>query len=287
MGLEIVNYLKKFNNNVAMVRDEEGKEWIVIGKGISFGKKVGDKVVTSEIERRFLAEPSQDFSYIVQTIFSMEGEVIEAVNEMITEVESQLEIRLKEINYITLLDHINFALKRTTEGIEYSAPLKWETKRLYPKEYQIAIQAIFFLNQRLGITLPKSEETFITMHLVNAQDNKENLAQADRINRIVLSIMNFVAEEFSIQLDEESTNYIRFVTHLRYFIIRQLNDESLENSSLDQDLMKIIKDKYRRAYEVALGISEKVRREEGWEITSNEVLYLTIHIWRVSNTEES
>ncbi|WP_314060480.1 PRD domain-containing protein [uncultured Vagococcus sp.] len=281
-----MNYLKKFNNNVAMVKDNEDKEWIVIGKGISFGKQPGDKIVTSEIERRFLAEPSQDFSYIVQTIFSMDAELIEAVNEMIQDAEMVIGVKLKDKNYITLLDHINFALKRTSEGIEYSAPLKWETKRLYPKEYQAAIQSIGYLNQRLGVTLPKSEETFITMHYVNAQDGKEKLEQSDRINMIVRMIMTFVSDEYDLELDEESTNYIRFVTHLRYFIIRQINNESLKDSSLDRDLMKIIKAKYQRAYEVALGVGEKVRREEGWEITSNEVLYLTIHIWRVTNNEE-
>lgn len=281
-----MNYLKKFNNNVAMVKDNEDKEWIVIGKGISFGKQPGDKIVTSEIERRFLAEPSQDFSYIVQTIFSMDAELIEAVNEMIQDAEMVIGVKLKDKNYITLLDHINFALKRTSEGIEYSAPLKWETKRLYPKEYQAAIQSIGYLNQRLGVTLPKSEETFITMHYVNAQDGKVKLEQSDRINMIVRMIMTFVSDEYDLELDEESTNYIRFVTHLRYFIIRQINNESLKDSSLDRDLMKIIKAKYQRAYEVALGVGEKVRREEGWEITSNEVLYLTIHIWRVTNNEE-
>ncbi|MBP1041410.1 PRD domain-containing protein [Vagococcus sp. BWB3-3] len=281
-----MNYLKKFNNNVAMVIDNEEKEWIVIGKGISFGKRPGDKIVTSEIERRFLAEPSQDFSYIVQTIFSMDAELIEAVNEMIHEAELVIGVKLKDKNYITLLDHINFALKRTSEGIEYSAPLKWETKRLYPKEYQAAVQSIGYLNQRLGINLPKSEETFITMHYVNAQDGKEKLEQSDRINMIVRMIMTFVSDEYQIELDEESTNYIRFVTHLRYFIIRQINNESLKDSSLDRDLMMIIKEKYRRAYEVALGVSEKVRREEDWEITSNEVLYLTIHIWRVTSVDD-
>lgn len=281
-----MNYLKKFNNNVAMVKDNEDKEWIVIGKGISFGKQPGDQIVTSEIERRFLAEPSQDFSYIVQTIFSMDAELIEAVNEMIHDAEKVIGVKLKDKNYITLLDHINFALKRTSEGIEYSAPLKWETKRLYPKEYQAAIQSIGYLNQRLGVTLPQSEETFITMHYVNAQDGREQLEQSDRINMIVRMIMTFVSDEYQLKLDEESTNYIRFVTHLRYFIIRQINNESLKDSSLDRDLMKIIKEKYRRAYEVALGVSEKVRREEDWEITSNEVLYLTIHIWRVTDVEK-
>lgn len=278
-----MKYIKKFNNNVAMVKDSEGKEWIVIGKGISFGKKANDHVYVSEVERRFLAEPSQAFSYIVQTIFSMPAEVIEAVNDMITEAEGQLKLQLKETNYITLLDHIHFAIKRSTEGLDYSTLFKWETRRLYPQEYQAALQAISFLNQRLGITLPKSEETFITMHFVNAQSNLEKLSQTERINQIVRGIMLFVATEYQLELDEESTNYIRFVTHLRYFIIRQINQERLQDSMLDTDLMTMIKAKYQRAYEVALGISEKVRREEGWEITSNEVLYLTIHVWRVTD----
>ena len=39
-----MDFIKNFNNNAALVRDESGVEWIVLGKGIGFGKKLGDCV---------------------------------------------------------------------------------------------------------------------------------------------------------------------------------------------------------------------------------------------------
>lgn len=282
-----MRYVKKFNNNVALVQDQDNHDWIVIGRGISFGKEPGDKVTTSEIERRFLAEPSQSFSYIVQTIFSLTPEVIEAVNEMIEEAEKNMNVRLKEVNYITLLDHIHFALKRSVDGLEYSAPLRWETKKLYPKEYQAAIQSVAFLNQKLGVDLPDSEITFFTMHYVNTVEEKTTINQGQRIEIITSRILAFISQEYQIELDAESTDYIRFLTHLRYFVIRQINQEALKDTSLDRDLLMMIREKYQRAYQVALGISEKVRREEGWEITYNEIVYLTIHVWRITSEENN
>jgi len=48
-------FIKNFNNNVALVKDKNDKEWVVIGKGIGFGKKPGDLVDETKISRRFIA----------------------------------------------------------------------------------------------------------------------------------------------------------------------------------------------------------------------------------------
>ncbi|WP_278851458.1 CAT RNA binding domain-containing protein [Ligilactobacillus aviarius] len=39
-----MRYLKNFNNNAALVEDDSGKEYVIIGNGIGFGKHPGDLV---------------------------------------------------------------------------------------------------------------------------------------------------------------------------------------------------------------------------------------------------
>ena len=54
-----MEFLKKFNNNVALVRDDTGIEWVMIGKGIGFGKIKGEVLDTESVDRRFIAEPTK------------------------------------------------------------------------------------------------------------------------------------------------------------------------------------------------------------------------------------
>lgn len=46
-----MRFLKSYNNSVALVENEQGKEEIVIGKGIGFGLKKGDQIDQAKIER--------------------------------------------------------------------------------------------------------------------------------------------------------------------------------------------------------------------------------------------
>ncbi|WP_081313332.1 CAT RNA binding domain-containing protein [Brochothrix thermosphacta] len=46
--------IRSFNNNAVLVKDVDLTEWIVIGNGIGFNKKVNDAIDKSKIERRFV-----------------------------------------------------------------------------------------------------------------------------------------------------------------------------------------------------------------------------------------
>ncbi len=45
--------LNPMNNNVSLVRNSKGEELIVVGKGISFGKKKGDLISEDQVEKVF------------------------------------------------------------------------------------------------------------------------------------------------------------------------------------------------------------------------------------------
>ncbi len=266
-----------------MVTDELKNDWIVIGKGIGFNKTVGEPIAADEIDRRFMAEPSKEFSYIINTIFSIDAEIISVINEMIKQAEKFLHVSFNESSYITIVDHINFALKRTNEGIDYSVPLQWEIKKMHAQEYQAALLSLQFLKQKTGISLPETEEAFITLHYVNAQGNKNKLKEAEKIDRTIREITQFITTEYAVTFEEDSAHYMRFVTHLRYFVIRQLHNEAIgteEAEEIDEDMLQLVKTKYSQAYQIALSVIEKARKEYGWLPSLAEILYLSIHIKR-------
>ncbi|MFD0898024.1 CAT RNA binding domain-containing protein [Loigolactobacillus binensis] len=48
-------FVKNFNNNVALVKDQLNIAWVVIGNGIGFGKKYGEPIDETQVEQRFIA----------------------------------------------------------------------------------------------------------------------------------------------------------------------------------------------------------------------------------------
>ena len=51
-----MKFLKAFNNSAALVRNDEGQEEVVLGKGIGFGLKEGQDVDENKIEHIFKIE---------------------------------------------------------------------------------------------------------------------------------------------------------------------------------------------------------------------------------------
>ena len=96
------------------------------------------------------------------------------------------------------------------------------------------------------------------------------------ITKMVGDILNIVTYTYNIKLDEKSLNYERFVTHLRFFFKRLYNNE--KNKSNDDFLLNQIKVKYPEAYRCMLKIERYLEKE----LDSEEQLYLTLHIQRVT-----
>lgn len=58
-----------------------------------------------------------------------------AVEEIITYAKNTLGKKLNENIYVSLTDHINFAMERFRDGIEIRNALLWEIKQLYKEEF--------------------------------------------------------------------------------------------------------------------------------------------------------
>jgi beta-glucoside operon transcriptional antiterminator len=82
-------------------------------------------------------------------------------------------------------------------------------------------------------------------------------------------------------------NYSRFVTHLRFFVLRQLDQNPHVSPEVDATLLDVVKTKYEKAYKAVEKVANLLHKQHGWSLTSDEKLYLTLHIWRVTNLVET
>lgn len=212
-----MNVTKVINNNIVISENEEKQELVVMGKGLGFKKKPGDVIDDTKIEKVYLSTQEWNVTKLTQLLSSIPIEHIQAANEIINFAKVSLGKKLSEKLFLTLTDHINYAIERYQNGMEIKNALLWEIKRFYNHEYLIGKEALSIIKNRLAIELPEDEAGFIALHIVNAELDMAQVSQVSEMAKIIQHILNIVKYHFSMELDEYSLNYERFVTHLKFF----------------------------------------------------------------------
>ncbi|EFB61582.1 putative transcription antiterminator LicT [Lactobacillus gasseri SV-16A-US] len=255
-----------------MVQDDQGQEQVVLGKGVGFGLKKGDKIDESKIERRFTATSHQDE---VNQVKEINASTIDLTNKVIQMVEPLLNVKFNDFQYLALADHIDFALSRTEDHIDMSAAnTRWEVKNLFPKEYKISERVIALINKEMKVNLPPSESIFMTYHFVNAASDNDQVQETVEITELISGIIDIIQYQYQMTLDTESFNYSRFITHLRVLLVRLLRNKHQKSGELDDSLLAFMKIKYNHAYDTAERIATYLHSKKGWTLNSDDKFYL-------------
>lgn len=269
---------KVINNNVVSAYDDEQHELVIMGRGIAFQKKSGDPIDEERIEKVFSIQ-NKDISEKFKTLlYDIPIEYMQVCEAVIDHARTTLNKNLNDSIYVTLTDHITFAIERHQKGMDIKNALLWEIKRLYKEEFMCGVEAIRIIQDKLNIHLPEDEAGFIAMHIVNAELNEE-MPNVIQITKLIQDILNIVKYHFQIDLDEESLNYFRFVTHLKFFGQRLFNETQMENQN--EFLYEVVKEKNTAAFQCAEKINDYVQKEYNRSLIEDEMLYLTLHIDRV------
>ncbi len=268
---------KIMNNNVVSALDEGNREIIVLGKGIGFQKHNGDLIDEVKVEKIFrLSEPARSkFEKLVEEI---PYEYVSYTDEIVREATETLVMELNKNIYITLTDHLHFAIERYRRNITFQNALLWEIKRFYSREYEVGLKAVELLKEREGVALSVDEAAFIALHIVNAEMDI-NLSRTLSVPGMIKDLLNIVRYTFHVDLDEESLSYERFVTHLKFFIQRTLKRQCYPTEELE--LYELYRKKAPKSYECAKKIKKYMEEKTDTEVTDEEMMYLTVHISRV------
>lgn len=271
---------KVFNNNVISAFNEKNEELVVMGRGLAFQKKPGDLVDEDKIEKIFGLK-NKDMSERFKTLlYEVPVEYMEVTEEIIKIAKSRLGRNLNDSIYISLTDHIHFAVERNEKGYDIKNALLWEFKRFYKEEFSIGMEALQLIKEKLGVLLPEDEAGFIAMHIVNAELNQE-MPNVANITKVMQNILNIVKYHYKMDFDEESLNYFRFLTHLKFFAQRLYSKTYIEDD--DPFLYETVRQKHKEAFECTEKINEYIEKQFDYSLTKNEKLYLAIHIQRVVN----
>lgn len=273
---------KVINNNIISAYEESGAEVIVMGRGIGFKKKQGEVVPADQISKIFRIKSRTLAEQFKELLANMPLERVRISDEIISYAKDHLKLKLNQSIYVTLTDHINFAIERVSQGIEPQNALLWEIKRFYPQEFQLGIYALELIHDRLGILLPEDEAGFIALHFVNAEYGTD-IRDAVKFPDQMQAIVDIVERDLGILLDESSLHYERFMTHIKFLIQRIYRKELL--SSEDRELSLLMQRKYPREYQCSVKVAEYIMQATGSRLSEEEIMYLSVHIRRVSTID--
>lgn len=114
---------KVINNNIISSFDENGREIVVMGRGLGFKKKAGELVDKSKIEKIFKMDTNEETQQLQNLLADIPLEHIQISNEIISYFKNVINKKLNKNVYITLTDHINFAIERYKQGLNFKNAL--------------------------------------------------------------------------------------------------------------------------------------------------------------------
>ena len=275
-----VRIIKKINNNAALGLDGSGTEVVVLGKGIGFPDMPYELNDYSKIQRTFY---DMDPRY-VQMAAGIPDAVLEASADIAEQAEMELECELNPNLPFTLADHLNFALERLRSGTVLNMPLSYDVRHLYPKEAALGQRALDILEEYTGKRLPDNEAVSVALHLINAENESEDMHFTILALKITEDVDAIIEKELKIRLDKDSFQYSRFAMHLRYLMQRLMNGKQVDDQGVS--LLGQMRREYPQIYVCARAVVNYFAETWKWQCNDEELLYLMLHIYRVQQKGE-
>ncbi len=271
---------KVLNSSVVLVEDERGVERVLLGKGIGFAARPGDTVAPGSTDRVFVALDDADQRNLVELLAQIPGGFVELTRAIVMDAE-KVGIELDAHIYLTLTDHLHFAVERQRRGLQVTNRLAWEVRTVYPREYEVGLRALGRLRDRTGVSLPDEEAANIAFHLVNSEVGRPAV-DSMRVVGLVSDITTIVTHSGGVTLDADDLHTRRFLTHLQFFAERLFSDRL---AGQDEDLLfATMTAKHPRAVATAERIRAFVLKEHEVVISDEEVGYLALHIARAQSS---
>ncbi|MCO6531607.1 PRD domain-containing protein [Lactobacillus sp.] len=268
------------NNNAVVATDEQDQTLVALGSGIAFHQKAGQAILENKIEKSFYPKNEDAANSISETLAQVDPKYIELSDRIISGAVISSGKKLSDDIYVSLPDHLQFAVERLKKGMLIQNKLTVETMQTYPDEFQLGKHTLSYLAQETGLTFPDDEATNIAMHLITAEEGDilENTEETiTLINQFLKVISAMLKKEFNLN----SVSYYRLVTHLKFFVQR-IKKRQHQEFPPDKTLYDLIIRDYHAEYLIAQRIAGIVMKKFNYRVSDDEILFLTIHIHRVN-----
>lgn len=270
--------IQSLNNSCALVKDENSNKKIILYKGIGFGVKQGD-IIPDNDQYQVFSLKNEDPSKLNEIIkytdplyIEIAGEILAVAKKHLPEVDDKI--------LLALADHIEFAVYRIKNNIAISNPFAQDITILFDQQYQIALLAKQIIAKKCNVEINAEEIAFITLHIQTATTKSATVANFIELTRIVNKYLNIMEKDFNIKIDNNTVFYNRFLSHIKYMLVR-----IERNEQLSLDISDVIKDKYQYSYNLATAVCNEISETFQNKLSQVEVGYLALHIERIKDDE--
>ena len=271
------------HNTLIAISMENNQEYLLIGKGIGFGKKVSERFeIPENIE-------CSVYSLQEQTERGKAMELIKGIEPVYLEVAGKVLAKSEEVFgkidkriLFPMADHIAFAVQRIRANEQISNPLTDDIRTLFHMEYKTAECVKDILWEMLQVEIDEHEIGYIALHIHSAIED-ENVALSMQIAMAVRECIRMIEEETGQTIDVMSLSYNRLMNHIRYMVARSIKGEKLKLNMNDYMSVKFPKS-FWMATEVCKQLEKQLHRNS--PLDEIEIGYLAMHIERVLMDKE-
>ncbi len=270
---------KALNHNAILaVKENSTKEYLLLGKGIGFGKKVTEYVKPEEDIRIYALKSDSEQGNAREMVRDMNPVYLEISNAILEKAEEEFG-KIDRSILFPMADHIAFAVERIKKGEQISNPLTQDIQVLFYKEYKIAQLAEELIKQEEGIDIDEDEIGYIALH-VHSSICDENVSDAMQIAAAVRECIAMIEDETGSKIDVQTLSYNRLMNHVKYMAARGMTGEELK-----LDINEYIEKQFPNSFQIADAVCKHLSRALSIELPEVEVGYLAMHIERVCASE--
>lgn len=262
------------NNTVIAIALEDNQEYLIMGKGAGFGKRVSERMEVPQGGTVYALYEQTERGTAKELLKEMDPVCLEIAEQVLKESE-RIFGRIDWSILFPMADHIAFAVKRIQNHEQISNPLTGDIQALFHMEYKAAECICPILKERLAVEIDEHEIGYIALHIHSAIEN-ENVALSMQIAGTVRECIRLVEEETGKPIDVASLSYNRLMNHVRYMAARAVHGEKLK-----LDMNDYMSEKFPDAFRLAKIVCRHLEKYLKHPMDEVEVGYLAMHIQRV------
>lgn len=263
------------NNTVIGIHADNNQEYLIMGKGIGFGKKISERFSCRTGDTVYSLQASTERGDFREMACTIQPVFLEIAGQILDEAEKTFHTIDRNILF-PLADHIEFAVKRIQKNEQISNPLTDDIRVLFYMEFKTAECIRVILKEKMDIEICDDEISYIALHIHSAiQDEK--VSEAMQMAKTVRECISLVEQKTGRSIDVMSLSYNRLMNHVRYMIARALSGEELKLNM--NDYMRV---KFPQSFQLATFICDETGQSLKRKLSEAEIGYLAMHIERVT-----
>ena len=155
------------HNTLIAVSMEDNREYLLIGKGIGFGKKVSERFEMPENDCTVYSLQEQtERGKAMELLKGIEPIYLEIAEKVLKESERVFG-RIDRKILFPMADHIAFAVQRIRANEQISNPLTDDIRALFHMEYKTAECVKDVLRELLQVEIDEHEIGYIALHILS------------------------------------------------------------------------------------------------------------------------